>query len=314
MRPLLLLAAASALLIACSDNDAEVECRVGADCASGVCLSGGTCQLSQPDAGKDQSTVEDAAADAADEATETPDASDADSSSTTCKPNMDGVITRDEIPLAAGLNAKFKIATNVDINTHGVDQAGTLTWDYSIDLAGDHLTILELQKIDSLWFAAKFPTATYAARLAESSDLLGVFQITDDQLLLLGVVSPDDGMTRTELKYEPAVVVLQFPIEQGRTWSTNSQVSGLAMGVASVYTEKYESQVDAKGNLLTPLSTFPVQRVRTLLTRTIGLMTTTTRSFSFATECFGTVATISSNSNESAEEFTTAAEIRRLSP
>jgi len=312
MRPLLLLAAASLLLIACSDNEAEVQCRVGADCASGVCLSDGTCALPQPgpDADKDQSTSEDAAEEPAD----LPDANDAESSSTSCKPNLDGVIARDEIPLQAGLNAKFKIATDVDIDTHGVDQGGTLTWDYSIALPGDHLTILELQKIDSLWFAPKFPTATYAARLSESADLLGVFQITDDQLLLLGVVSPADGMTRTELKYEPAVVVLQFPIEQGKTWSTNSQVSGVAMGVASLYSEKYESQVDAKGNLITPLSTFPVQRVRTLLTRTVGVMTTTTRSFSFATECFGTVATISSASNESAEEFTKAAEIRRLSP
>lgn len=314
MRPLLLLAAASVLLMACSDNEAEVQCRVGADCASGVCLSDGTCALPQPDAGKDQATVEDAAQDAGEEPAETPDAGDADSTSTTCMPNMDGVITREEIPLRAGLNAKFKIAADVDIDTHGVDQNGTRTWDYSDDLAGDHLTILELQKIDSLWFAPKFPTATYAARLAESADLLGVFQLTDDQLLLLGVVSPDDGLYRTELKYDPAVVVLQFPIEQGKTWTTNSQVSGVAMGVASVYTEKYESQVDAKGNLVTPLSTFPVQRVRTLLTRTVGMMVTTTRSFSFATECFGTVATITSGSNETAEEFTKAAEIRRLSP
>lgn len=312
MRPLLLLAAASTLLLACSDDDPAAQCRVGADCASGVCLSDGTCALPQPgpDADKDQSTGEDAAPEEAD----TPDSVAEDSTSTTCSPNMDGVITREEVPLAAGLNAKFKIATSVDVDTAGVDQGGTLTWDYSIDLPGDHLTILELQKLESLWFAPKFPNATYAARLSESADLLGVFQLTGDQLLLLGVVSPEDGLTRTELKYEPAVVVLQFPLEQGKTWSTNSQVSGVAMGVASLYSEKYESQVDAQGALKTPLTTFPVQRVRTLLTRTVGLLVTTTRSFSFATECFGTVATITSESNETAEQFKKAAEIRRLSP
>ncbi len=315
MRPLLLLLpAVASLLVACSDADQELQCRVGADCASGVCLSNGTCQtvVPEPDAGPD-TPLEDAQ-DAAEDPGDLPDSSEADSTSTTCSPNKDGIITREEVPLKAGLNAKFKVATSVAVDTTGTDQGGKRLWDYSGDLTGDHLTLVELQKLDSLWFAPDYPTATYAARLSDSQDLLGVFQLTDSQLLLLGVVSPEDGLYRTQLKYEPAVVVLQFPLQPGATWTTTSQVSGVAMGVMSVYTEKYESQVDAQGELKIPLGTFEVLRVRTLLTRTVVPIVTTTRTFTFTSECFGTIASITSESNETKEEFTKASEIRRLSP
>ena len=55
-------------------------------------------------------------------------------------------------------------------------------------------------------------------------------------------------------------------------------------------------------------------RVSVTLTRTLGLVTTVTRSFIFVTECFGTVANMVSQSNEAGSEWTDAAEVRRLSP
>ena len=55
-------------------------------------------------------------------------------------------------------------------------------------------------------------------------------------------------------------------------------------------------------------------RVNTLLTRVLGGLTTTTRTYSFVTGCFGNVANIVSNTDELTVDFTTAAVVSRLAP
>ena len=100
----------------------------------------------------------------------------------------------------------------------------------------------------------------------------------------------------------------------GQHWQGQSTVTGTALGVFSVFSDAWQQDVDAHGELVTPYGTFPVLRVRLRLSRTIGLLTTTTTTYAFVAECFGTVATVTSRSNESALEFTTAAEVRRLAP
>jgi hypothetical protein len=108
--------------------------------------------------------------------------------------------------------------------------------------------------------------------------------------------------------------VLGFPLKQAASWTSDADVSGTAAGYPSAYHETYDNQVDAAGTLKTPLGTFDVLRVRVLLTRTVGLVQTTTRTFAFVSECYGTVATITSDSNESAVELTHASEVRRIAP
>jgi hypothetical protein len=108
--------------------------------------------------------------------------------------------------------------------------------------------------------------------------------------------------------------MLRFPLAEGAAWTTEAAVTGVSLGLPATYGERYESAVDARGELVTPYGTFPVLRVRTTLTRTVGLVPTVTRSFAFVSECFGTVATVRSNPGEAALEFTQAAEVRRLAP
>jgi len=98
------------------------------------------------------------------------------------------------------------------------------------------------------------------------------------------------------------------------TWTSDTSVSGVAEGIPVAYSEKYESVVDAKGKLKTPLGTFDVLRVRVLLTRTVGFAVTKVRTFAFVTECYGTIATVTSDDNEGDIEFTHALEIRRIAP
>jgi hypothetical protein len=115
----------------------------------------------------------------------------------------------------------------------------------------------------------------------------------------------------------------------GASWTTTTDATGKVMSDGSQVdlatyptTEKYDSKVDAAGEVKTPFGTFEALRVNTLLTRKVyylsklGILvkTETVRTFAFVTECFGTIASVASNTNEATEEFTTAAELRRLAP
>jgi hypothetical protein len=309
--------AALAFLVAACGDDAVRECRVGADCASGQCSPDGQCVREGTPPGPEAGEAD---------ATTTPDASVPDATSDAalpgCTPNKDGTITREEVPIAAGLKATYRVGTSENVSTAGTPAAGNRrAWDFTAALASDVNVLIETQPLAGKWFAPTFAGASYAAKLSERADVLGVFETSPGALLLRGVVSPADGASKTELTYTPAVSVLKFPLAAGGAWTTDAKVSGTASGVDVIFaptTEKYDSKVDAAGELKTPLGTFDVLRVNTLLTRkvTTGLVTTTTtiRTFAFVTECYGTVATVTSADNEANEEFTTAAEIRRIAP
>ena len=281
-----------AAVVGCGGGQADV-CRVDGDCGGGVCTAEGRC-VEVADGGPDGGGAQ------------TPDAGAA------CRPDHDGLITAAEHPAAAGLSALFRVATDAVVDTAGEEGEDGRRWDLAGPLEGDHDVEVVLQPLAGAWFADDFPGADYTARLGEDTDLLGVFQATEQALLLQGVVSPEDGPTATRLTYQPAVAVLRFPLEPGAAWETESTVSGLAAGVAAFYSERYDSEVDAEGRLDTPYGEFPVLRVRTAMTRVVGAAVISHRSFSFAAECYGTVATIRSHDHETEEEFSEAAEVRRL--
>lgn len=310
--------AASVFLSACASTT-NLECQVGADCDSGVCNADGTCapvSTTSTDGGAAGSTTGGSGGSGAGTgAGGGSGGTGATGGSVVCSPNNDGTILASEVPLGAGFSAKFKIGNNATFDTTGTKEPnGTRIWDFTVMLAGDHTVLAETLPIEGAWYAADFAGATYATRLSDSADLLGVFEVSSSALLLRGVVSPEDGFTATNLKYDPPVVVLQFPMKVGDTWETMSQVSGQAAGVFSIYSETYTSEVDVAGQAITPFAEFPVLRVGTDLTRVVGALVTTTRSYAFVTECFGSVATAVSQTNELGVEFTNAAEVRRLSP
>jgi hypothetical protein len=285
------------LLGGCADSGAR-ECFEHGECASGLCSGDGTC-----------APLTDADADGPDAGTN----GDADLAG--CRPDHDGIIARDEISLAPGRTATFRVATDTAVNTAGqLQSGGDRVWNFAGSFSGDQDEMVVLADPAAAWYADLFPTATYATRLSSSEDLLGVFELTDEALLLLGVVSPQAGTQRTELTYDPPISVLALPLSSTSSWQTDSTITGLAQGFSSFYSEQYDSQVDAIGELQTPYGNFPVQRVRTQLTRTIGAAVVTVRSFLFVSECFGTVASATSNQYEPEAEFTQAAELRRIAP
>ena len=323
MRIIGILLVACLMGVGCGGQGAD--CRVGADCASGVCLSDGTCGPVEDDGGNADGDLDgdvdgdvdggmDGGGDDGD-AADADDGGDAGDQDNWCLPNRDGLVTRDEVAIRAGLRATFAVSGQTLVDTAGETQAdGSRVWDLSGALSGDHLDLVELRDLAGKWFAPTYPDATYYSTLRSGEDLLGVFEGAADALLLSGVVSPEDGMMRTELTFDPEVSTLQFPLQMGSAWTTAATVSGVAMGAVVYYFEDYESQVDAWGSLKTPYGTFDVLRVRVEMTRTVGMLVTRLRSFLFVAECFGTVAVIHSLDGESEVEFSEAAEVRRLAP
>ena len=244
-----------------------------------------------------------------------------------CLPQNNGTITRAQEPLQAGLSATYRTATNVTVDTAGTSVDGGYVWDFSGALTGDQDEAVTLQPVTGQWYvsgSSTFATASYATQLSPTSTLLGIFDLTETALQLVGVASPTGtvpppiGSTQTLLTYATPITVLQFPLTLGQTWTSTSNVTGTADGIdfAYPYTETYTNTVDKSGLVLTPYSTtpFPVLRVSTVLVRTVDFVPTTTRSFSFVAQCFSAVATITSNANETQTEFSTAASIQRLAP
>lgn len=327
-----LLASAIALSVpfavyACSSDDTR-ECRIGADCASGICAEDGRCiRQDGPGTGPDGAPIPAPVTDGGPELT---DATLLDAALPGCKPNNDGTITRDEVPLQAGLRATYKVATNpTEVNSTAgiaIDGGNRRLWDYAGTFGSDQSVLVETLPLAGKWYGPKFVGATYATRLTQASDLLGVFEVSGGGITLRGVVSPQDGDKRTELSYGPAPAVLAFPLQVGAKWKTTSSLTGVAPAQAggTAYsvdgnaTETYEAEADFGGQLKTPFGTFEVIRVKTVLVRKLSWLgwpvsNTTVRSYAWVTECFGTVASATSTENETADEFRPA-ELRRLAP
>lgn len=354
---LVLLAVAS-----CAGSEAR-RCVSDSDCATGLCLSDGTCATPNGDAGGDLGS--DLAADAGNGGGEdgggggVRDQGDGDGGGSdargrdaafdrgrgtdgtggdggddggggadepdarwpdlepplTCLPNRDGRWDRAEYPLEVGQRARFAVAFDASVDTAGYrDAEGTRIWDLEGPFEGERSVVTEVESPDAYWFAEEFDQVTYVARLTQSQNLLGVFRLTDTELLLLGVASPREGVNETLLRHDPPARVLQFPLAVGSEWSSTSTVTGLFFGLPSVWTERYESEVDGAGDLLTPYGTLPSARVRTTLTQTVGFVVTVRRTLAFVSECLGTVGVVRSQDNELDDDFDDASELSRLSP
>jgi hypothetical protein len=285
------------MILGCGGAGTGAPCTRDEECPSNFCKADGTCGPLEADA-----------AVTGDDAT--------DATSGLCTPNHDGQISSDELPLIAGRMATFRVATNPTFDTTGQAVGdGSRRWDLTAQLSGDVDQVTVLAAPAGQWWQPSFPSATYAVTLAQGSDLLGVFAVDATSVTLLGVVSPEAGSFRTELAYDPPAKILALPYGAGSTWSSTSTISGTAQGVVTAYSERYESHVDQVGTMKTPYGEFPVLRVATDLTRTAGFSTLLTkRTFAWAAECFGSVATVASQDFETSAEFTDPTEVRRLAP
>ena len=306
---------------ACGEDDVTRSCTVNADCASGQCRADGTCaSATTADAGTSTPETDGSVSDSA-----TTDAPPPVVDSGLCTANADGVITAAEVPLRAGLKGTFKVTTSgVKVSTAGTGAEGgaARTWDFSAALTGDHTLVLETMPLTGQWFESTYPGATYAVRLSDAKDLLGVFAVSAGALELRGVVSPASGSGSYKTTYNPTVPTLAFPIEKGKKWEVTATASGdIPLTLNVPYTEKYTFEVDAEGELKTStsLGSFKVLRINSLLKKTLtgSVVSTYTRSYIYVAECYGAVAKVVSAADQFTEppaDFVDAAEVQRLSP
>jgi len=291
---------------ACSSDSGAIPCTMDDQCASHFCRADDTCAPLQ----------------------NTPDGPAMDSGSdmgsngsgALCMPNHDGMIVQSELPLAAGSHANFLISTGLGSGANTWNTAGsaaasnTRTWDIT-GVTGGTAQAITLAAPAGAWWAGDFPDATYATVLSESSpSTLGVFHIDATGLTLLGVVSMSGGPSETELTYDPPAQILKLPFMAGSMWSSTSTITGLLSGVATGYSEEYDSTVDQVGMMTTPYGTFPVMRVATnLLRNSVGDQ----RTFAWMAECFGSVAQVTSQAFPNpvpTGEFDNPAEVWRITP
>ena len=289
----------SIVLAACGGGGDQM-CTTDDQCASHFCRADGTCGPATTDGGT------------------TGDGSGSDgSNSGLCTPNHDGKISANEVPLAAGKMANYRIATDATWSTAGTASGSMRTWSLTGALANDTDGAVALTAPSGAWWAGDngFATATYWTQLQAGSDLIGVFHVDANGVTLLGVVSPQGNYPYTELAYDPPATILEVPFGASDTWTSTSTVSGYLSGTVANYTEKYVSNVDQVGTMTTPYGDFPVLRVGTLLTQLqLGTAYRTVRSYAWMAECFGSVATVTSQDNEANAEFSDDAEVRRLIP
>jgi hypothetical protein len=297
------------VLIACGCEPSTIGCRVDGECSGGVCVAGSCRSLGNADlAGADGGVIDGPPSPY--DFSGVPDGFSPDAP-TSCSLNADGTLQRSEAPFLVGLGGLFAI--NPSGSTVQVAlKASAGTWDFSTAVPGEHKSFSQLVSPAGTWWAADFPTATYAERLDDGQALYGVYRATADALELLGVVSEQSGLQQTKLSYATPIKVLQFPLAVGSQWVSESDVSGTASGIFFAAHEKYSFSADARGTTKVPLGSFDTLRLRFDYRQTYGFLVTTRITYLHLAECYGAVARVRSRDNESSADFTQATEYRRL--
>jgi hypothetical protein len=238
-----------------------------------------------------------------------------------CVPNVNGRVEPSEFRAFLDAAAQYLVSEagrerEVDLQG-GVDGAGRRTWDWSRREASDRAATIAASTLVGRWYADRFPDGEFVTPLDAGATTEAVYRQDDEALWLLGVASrePDPPEGRTLLVYGAPLPLFRFPLEPGRSWEAVGEVrNGSLFGLAYAGRDTYRIEVDAAGTLHLPdLSFTQAMRVRmhVAVSPAVG-RAVERRQVSFVSECFGEVARATSKDGESAVDFTTAAEVRRL--
>jgi hypothetical protein len=239
-----------------------------------------------------------------------------------CVPNLDGKIDSNEIQPAIGIPLSYLVSPSgvtrtVDI-AGTVDSNGHTLWDFSISYANDQVAQIQAQPLTGKWYAGSFPQDGAFVVAQDAGDRLeGVIVFDSNGYHLLGLASTDQSPPegQTLYVYDTPVDVFRFPLAPGLTYSSTGNVkNAMLRGLPYTGSDTYSVNVDAAGTLVLPAITFTqALRVRTTVVATPAAgEAVTTKQASFLFECFGEVARATSQPGETQDNFTTAAEVRRL--
>jgi hypothetical protein len=238
-----------------------------------------------------------------------------------CVPNLDGRIDAHELQAALGVPATYLVSPKgeeraVDV-VGTVDGAGKRVWDWKADAPTDQIAVLTASALAGKWYAASFPGGQFVTALDAGGTLEAVYVHDDQALWLLGFASAAEAPTegKTLVVYNQPVALYRFPLQVGGTWASAGTVQNATIrGLPYAGRDTYEVSVDAAGTIHLPDVTFAqALRTRTRITSEPAVgASVSRRQVSFLFECFGEVARAQSRDDESAVDFTTAVEVRRL--
>jgi hypothetical protein len=239
-----------------------------------------------------------------------------------CRPDNDGVITIDELPVVLGAAARVRVANDVAVDVEGVTEDGVTVWDLSTpDPASEAQGRLTVEPMAGQWFARLFPGADLAAPLVPGNSQLGPLVVTDDSWQLLGAASKDEDPAegQTRVVYDTPTVLYPFPLQLGATASSSSRAeNALLLGIPTAFVDDTDVEVTGQGTLILPdLILENTLRVTVRFRRTLLAGDVQQVSHHFVHECLGEVARFTSDAvpldEELDDDFAVAQEVWRLS-
>jgi hypothetical protein len=240
-----------------------------------------------------------------------------------CKGNNDGVIERSELNFVVG--AKVNIMRNAPNTTIQVDHLGKtndqgiIVWDLSQTQASTPAQV-ETVEPKGKWFLSLFPrTNLLIPIIYPGFDGVNyqVLHYDNEGLYLEGIVSERETpeQENIHLVYETPVPLLRFPLHDRKEWIVKSEARGKIAGLPFSSSDQYEIKVEGRGSLKLPAIQFDnaLRIISTVRQRMIGGQTRQFYQILFFHECFGEVARIESQNNETDPKFKTAALLRFIS-
>lgn len=236
-----------------------------------------------------------------------------------CVPNLDGKIDSNELQPIYGVTANFLVSPQGKTRT--VDQIGAVRdgktlWAFNVDLPDDQLFKLTGTPLTGKWYADKFPGLENPVVLP--LDAAGNFEAIythDAQALYLHGTASKAQAVNTYLPYDKPVALYRFPLTVGSAYIASADVkNGSYQGLPYAGHDTYDVKVDAAGSvILSDISVQQALRVKTKVTiaPAAGIVTVT-RQTNFLFECVGEIVRLTSVPGEEDENFTNAAEVRRL--
>ena len=237
-----------------------------------------------------------------------------------CAPDLDGTLTAVELPTVIDTPARYLInpaGKDRTVDVAGATSGAAHTWSFGIDFADDQTLSVTATRLAGKWYATSFPDGQFVTPQDAGNTLEAIYRRDDAGVYLLGIAStaeaPPEG--KTLVVYQKAILVAKLPLAPGASWISSSDVTGATIrGLPYAGKDTYEVTDDAIGKLVTHDFTFDqVHRVRTKVTVSPSAgKAVVRRQVSFFTECLGEVVRAVSRDDEPSEDFTNAAELRRL--
>jgi hypothetical protein len=240
----------------------------------------------------------------------------------TCLPNLDGQIDASELQAAIGVPVDYLVSapgSNPMVDLVGqVDASGNRVWDFSPSIASDVTVTIAASALEGKWYAASFPAAQWWAPIDVGNSIDGIYDADSQAIYLLGIASTTDQSPKggkTLVVYDVPVAIYRFPLMPSASWISVGHVTGGTLkGLPYAGTDTYDATDVAVGQMALHDYTFTqVHRVRTTVTVAPSAgQSAVTRQDSFMFECFGEIVRATSKVGETNDDFTTAAEVRRL--